>query len=219
MYIQLLQQTSPVRRSSNQNYLNGYYYHIIMVIITLKHKILKILVENKQEEYSIKQLSKLLKVDYKNTHTAVNQLEESIRIRKKSHMSFVSFKPILTIDTFIIEAVRKKNIEPKVKLLLKDIETQENPFPIVILFGSYAKGTQTKNSDIDICIVYNNEEECKVLKNKLQIHPKIEIQEFHYSEFIRMLQQKTFNVGHEICNAGIPLQNVEGFYKALLYEY
>lgn len=190
-----------------------------MVTLTLKHKILELLVENKQEEYSIKELSEIMKVDYKNTHTAIGQLKDSINIRKKSNSSFISFKPILTTDTFLVESERKRKIKSKMKLIVKDIELQENPFPIVIVFGSYAKGTQTKHSDIDICLIHNNEEERKTLKNTLQIHPKVELQEFHYTDFIRMLQQKTFNIGHEICKIGIPLQNIEGYYKVLKHEY
>jgi len=190
-----------------------------MVTFTLKHKLLQILIENKQTEYSIKEISEILKVDYKNTHTAVNQLKDSINMNKKSNSLFISFRPILTIDTFLVEKIRKSNIDPKLKLIIKDLEAQENPFPIIVLFGSYAKGTQTKLSDIDICLIYNNETEMQTLKNKLQIHPKVEIHEFHYTEFIRMLQQKTFNVGHEICTVGIPLQNIDGYYKVLTHEY
>ena len=190
-----------------------------MVQFTLKHKVLKVLIESKKTEYSIKQLSEILKVDYKNAYVAVNQLIESIKIEKKANSSFVSFKPILTIDTIIVEAKRKRAIESKLKLILNDIESQENPFAIIILFGSYAKGAQTKNSDIDICLIHNNEKEIQTLKNKFQIHPKVEIHPFHYSEFIRMLQQKTFNIGHEICKMGIPLQNIEGYYKILKHEY
>jgi predicted nucleotidyltransferase len=190
-----------------------------MVKFTLKHKILNILIENKQTEYSIKELSELLKVDYKNTHTAVTQLKDSINIRKKSNSSFLSFKPLLTPDTFIVETERKKKITQELKLILKDIDSEEDSFIIIIVFGSYAKGTQTKHSDIDMCLVYNNEDELKNLQKKLQIHPKIELHPFHFAEFVRMLEQKKFNVAHEISNIGIPLQNIEGFYKLLKHEY
>jgi len=148
---------------------------------------------------------------------AIQQLKDSLTITKRSRISFVSFNPVLTKDILLTELQRRENLEQNI--LFKDIQTLNNPLIIIILFGSYAKGTQTKHSDIDICLIHNNEEECQIIQNKLSIHPNCEIHSFEYSQFIRMLQQKTFNVGHEICKTGIPLQNVEGFYRVLQHQF
>ncbi|MFT7616193.1 MAG: putative nucleotidyltransferase [Candidatus Woesearchaeota archaeon] len=186
------------------------------MVLKLKHKILKLIIENKNKQFSIRAISKLLKVDYKNVYGAVQSVKESIRVQKQGQSCLISYSSTLTPDLFFVEEERKKEIQSKIKLILKDIESQQNPFFIAILFGSYAKNTQTKNSDIDICIIYDNED--TDLINTLSIHPKIQIHGFFYKDFIKMLQLKTFNVGHEIVKEGIPIHNVEGYYKVLKHE-
>ena len=134
----------------------------------LKHTLLRFLIEHKQEEFSIRELSIKLKVDYKNTYDAIQNIKESINIRKKSNTSFISYKPEFTKDIFLVEFERQLNIKQKMPLLFKDIQNMENPFFIPVIFGSYAKGTNTSNSDIDLCLIHNNDEEIKKITRKLE---------------------------------------------------
>lgn len=184
----------------------------------LLERILSLLIHNKDKEYTIREISIKLKTDYKNTYDAVQRIQDSINIRKIGNSSLINFKPILTNLTYIVEKRRKEEIKKSIKTIIKDIENIENPFFIAILFGSYAKKNQTKHSDIDICIIHDNNEELKKIKSNLSIHPKIEIHDFNYKEFISLLKNKEFNVGHEIVKDGIILKNIENYYGLIKYE-
>ena len=188
-------------------------------MVELKYKILSLLIEHKFEEFSIREISQKLKVDYKNTYQAVQKIQNSISISKKSKSSFLSFKPTLTLDLFITEYQRRAFLESKLSLLLKDIRSVENPFFIPIIFGSYAKQTQNKHSDIDLCIIYDTEAGIKPLLQKLAIHPKVEIHTFSYEEFISMIKVTDFSVGREIILHGIVLKNIESYYEVLKHGF
>ncbi len=183
--------------------------------MNLKHSIIKLLIENKEKQYSIRKISKILKTDYKNTYDAVQSISESISIDKKGNASYLSFRPFFTNIICEVEQIRKQKLTKKLKTLYDDIQSIENPFFIAVIFGSYAKGKETKNSDIDLCIIHDNEKEVKTIINRLSIHPTLEIQSFHYSEFLSMLKTKEFNVGHEIVREGVILKNIESYYEVI----
>jgi len=186
----------------------------------LKHKIINQLIENKGREFSIREISKILKTDYKNTYDAISKIRESISVVKRSNASFIRFSPLLTNDVYETEKIRREKIleNKSVKLVFDDLHKADNPFFAAVLFGSYAKGEQTKNSDIDICIIHDNEENYKKIHSILSIHPFVEIHEFSYKEFVLMLKDKSFNVGHEIVKDGIILSGIENYYKMIRHE-
>ncbi|MGE0792785.1 MAG: nucleotidyltransferase domain-containing protein [Candidatus Woesearchaeota archaeon] len=181
--------------------------------MVLKRSILKLLIENKTKQFTIREISKILNKDYKNVYDSIQNLTNSINLDKRGNASYISYKPILTNDIYQTETFRKNSIN--LPLIMRDLDSIKNPFFIAILFGSYAKNTQTKNSDIDLCIIHNNEIELKNILNKLAIHPKIEIQSFHHLEFVQMLKIKEFNIAHEIYEHGIILKNIELYYEVI----
>ena len=177
--------------------------------------ILKLLIENKDTEYSIREISKLLKKDYKNTYDAVQKILGSVVLTKKGNASYLKFKPLLTDQIYLVERYRYSALSEKLSLIKKDLNSISNPFFIAIVFGSYAKSTASSNSDIDICLLYDSKTKIKSIIDLLLINPKVELHLFHYSEFLRMIDSKTFNVGHEILNHGIILNNIEGYYRVI----
>lgn len=185
--------------------------------MVLKHDILNLLIQNKSKQFTIKEVSKILKIDYKNTYEAVKHIEHSINIDKRSNASYLSFKPIFNNDVFVVENKRKEQIIKKIPLIYKDLKSIKNPFFIPVLFGSFAKGSETKFSDIDICIIHDNEEEVKKIIRILSIHSKLELHIFTYNEFIDMLKINEFNVGKEIRDTGIILHNIESYYEVIKY--
>ena len=190
------------------------------MVFKLTNKILNLLIENKDKEFSIREISKLLKTDYKNTYSAVQIIKDSVGMIKKSNSCFIKFKAELTNDIYITEMFRTEEIlkNQAIKLIRTDLHNIKNPFFTAILFGSYAKKTANKNSDIDLCIIHDNPIEFKKIYSSISIHPKIQIQDFTYEEFISMLKNKEFNVGHEIVKTGTILKNIESYYELVKYE-
>ncbi|MFP4119016.1 MAG: nucleotidyltransferase domain-containing protein [Candidatus Woesearchaeota archaeon] len=177
--------------------------------------ILAQLLKDRYKTYTIRELARTINKDYKNVYEALKAHPESIRKRTIGHSAEIQFAPHITSELIAAELTRVKAITKKLNLLVQDINNLDEPLCPIILFGSYAKDNEHKNSDIDICIIHNNEKEAQRIELNLSIHPNIEIHTFHYSEFIRMMIDNTFNVGHEIARTGIPLRNIESYYKVL----
>ncbi len=196
-------------------------YHSIMVKKGTKYKILKYLIENKKDEFSINNISKILKKDYKNTYKAVEKIKNSIQITKKANSCFLKYKPIFTDETYETEQIRLNEIlnNKNLQLIYHDLKRISDPLFIAILVGSFAKKTNTKNSDIDICIISNSESINKEIQTKLSLLPlKIELSIFTPKEFVSMLNTKKFNVGYEIFQDGIIFKNIESYYQLIKNE-
>ena len=74
---------------------------------------------------------------------------------------------------------------------------------VFLITGSYVRGTQTKNSDVDVVILIEDGLEPKKVSAELKLQselniPKIHLYVFKYSEFIQMLTNKEANYGKEI---------------------
>jgi len=191
-----------------------------MVNYTLKEKILKFLIENK-EPHSIKGIATKLNTDYKNTFQAIKDLEKLNLISKTKigNINLIKIKLFPNKEIISLEYKRTKEFlskNLKIKLVKKYIDELNYPFLISLVFGSYAKATKIKSSDIDICIILDNKEKSKELHNKLNLLSlKLEIQEFTTKEFISMIEKKENNLGNEIVKNNILLYGIENYYNLI----
>jgi predicted nucleotidyltransferase len=93
------------------------------------------------------------------------------------------------------------------KLYIDSISSRYN-IKQAILFGSFAKGTNHKDSDIDIAIVINNivdiiDTQIEMMKLRRKIDLRIEPHPFMISDF-----NQSNPVVNEIIKFGIPIQNI-----------
>jgi len=112
------------------------------------------------------------------------------------------------------EILRNKNLN----LILDYFKGLQTKLYILLLFGSYAKKTQTKESDIDLLfIVPDNDEkfESKIINISRTIPLKLHINIFKESEFIAMKNSKKITVGQEAINNNIILYGIENYYEIL----
>ncbi|MBU4308438.1 MAG: nucleotidyltransferase domain-containing protein [Nanoarchaeota archaeon] len=186
---------------------------------SLKEKILKYLIENKESKSSIRKISQQLNTDYKNTFNIINCFPEIISKEKIGNTNKIKLKLIPNKEIYSIEEKRTKDFLEKnkqLKLLHEDIMSINYPFFIVLLFGSYVKKTQTKKSDIDICIISDNKEKTKELISKFNLLPlPLEIQEFSFNEFESMIKTKEVNLSDEIIKKNILLYGIENYYNLI----
>ena len=187
--------------------------------LSAKEKLLKYLIENKNPQ-SILTASGAIVVDYKNTHNIVSELEPEIISKEKiGNTSLIKIKLVSNQEIFLVENKRthlflKENKD--LELVKQDIESVNYPFLIVLIFGSYVKKTQTKKSDIDLCIICDNKEKTKEIISKLELLPiKLETHTFTTNEFESMLKTKEENVGKEIVENNILLYGVENYYNLI----
>lgn len=97
--------------------------------------------------------------------------------------------------------------------IVKD-ELAGTPFCAILIFGSYAEGTQTKGSDLDIAVFVKSAEEKKscelALKSAtLKSVLPIDAHAFTYDEMLQMLKDRHENLGKQIARKHLAVQNPE----------
>ncbi len=190
-----------------------------MVKYTLREKIIKFLIENK-EDHSIMEISKKLEVDYKNTFQAIKSLGSKVYSKKKhGNSQLISFGFKFDPEVLAVEEKRKDDLlkkNPKLKLINQEISEEDYPFIIVLIFGSVAKGKNISSSDIDVCIISDNRKKASSISEKLNLLTlKTEIQEFTTGEFISMIEMKQNNLGNEIIKSNVILYGIENYYNLI----
>src|SRR3989344_1784532 len=187
-------------------------------MISIKHKVLKHLIENKEKTFSINEISKALKIDYKLIHTNVNKLlkEESIKVEEFGNTRRCSFVNAFNEDIYIAENDRQRNLLRNKDFLLIYYKLREiNKQFILLMFGSQVKGTATKHSDIDLLMI-SDEEVAKEVDRKLNLLPyKIHLTPISYEGFVRMTKSKEFTVVSEAIKKNIILIGIEDYYRLL----
>ena len=130
----------------------------------LELKIVDLLARNTERKFTINEIAKFLEEYYSFVHRIVNKLiKDSVVTKEKAGKSYLCSINLYNEKTIILvnlSKIEKKNdlynSNKELKIILEDFvksaESLITPISIV-LFGSYAKGTATKESDIDILLI------------------------------------------------------------------
>jgi len=186
--------------------------------MSIKQKILRFLIENKERAFSMYELSKTIKIDYKLLYINIKKLEKekSIEVENLKSQNRCSFKDSFNGDIFIVESERRTDILKKkeFKAIYDKLKGVNKQF-ILLLFGSNVKGNATKNSDIDLLLI-SNSEDAKAIEEKLEILPlKIHLTPITYESFIGMLKTKERTVVSEALKKNIILFGIEDYYRLI----
>ena len=181
-----------------------------------KRSILKLLINESENEFTIREISKKRKINYKSAYEAVKKLqgEGAIKLEKKGNTTLCSFVKTLTPSTFLAEKERLNQALRNKSLNVIYHELYKLPVQfIALVFGSYAKKKQKKHSDIDLLIISENAEK---IEEKLSLVPeKLHITSISSVEFIEMFQSKKFTVVTEAVKNNIILIGLEDYYRFL----
>lgn len=184
---------------------------------------------------TILKISKRLKIGYRPAYNHITEMEkegliqiERIGSAKQCSLNFSSPKTRHLLES--LDITRKEELfkkHPKLKiidnLILKLTEKFISEIHSIILFGSYAKGTATKQSDIDLLFIISNLKDKNLREaieresasyrysHNIKINPLIT----NIEEFKKMLKAKELNVGKEIKEYGISLYGHEIFWKII----
>ncbi len=184
---------------------------------------------------TILEISKQLKIGYRPAYNHISEMEnegimqiEKIGSAKQCKLNFSSPKTRHLLESFDMlkkEELYKEN--PKLRiidnLISKLTEKFISEIHSVVLFGSYAKGTASKQSDIDLLFIVSNlkdkslreiiERECASYQysHNIKISPLIT----DIEEFRKMLKSKELNVGKEVKESGISLYGHELFWRII----
>ena len=200
------------------------YIHNAMEKIhnSTKDKVLKLLLSNKREEFTIRAIAQNIKIDYKTVYLVTKQLIKTEVVNSKragqtvlcsiNHKKFNS-------DIFRAETIRKDEVlvNKNIHVLYNNIKEEiQEPFFILLLFGSYASKQQRKGSDIDLMLITDSESINKKIKGIVSGTPlEIHLSDFKIEEFLSMLKTTDFNVGKEAFYNNVILFGIEDYYKMI----
>ena len=186
--------------------------------------VIRYLIENKREELNISNISSDLKIDYKNTYAIIKRLEFESLIKIESFGQSSRIKLVSKMHPLIFEAeydrrkesLKDKNLAVMLSSFKKSLKSRQY---ILLLFGSYAKRKQTKNSDIDLMFIVpdgleeiNEKEVHRIARSlPLPIHHLV----FSEKQFLEMINAKEHNVGHEAIKDNIILYGIETYYEMI----
>lgn len=199
-------------------------------------KIIGLLRKELDKGFTIMEISKRLEIGYRPAHNHISEMiKEGIILARKIgmakycnlNMENPRCRQLLAeVDLLRKEILFKEN--HKLKSVLESLtaklsETLASEMHSIVLFGSYAKGTATKSSDIDLLFIVADmkdkaaresiERECTGYKysHNMKISPMIT----DVIEFKKMLKAKELNVGKETREYGIPLYGSEIFWRLM----
>jgi len=186
-----------------------------------KTEILKFLLSNKTKEFTIREISKQVSIDYKSVYLNVNDLidNEAINSKRAGQSVLCSINQKGSDqDVFNAEFSRKTDLlkNKDFYVLYNRIKEIKSPFFIMLVFGSYASKSSRKSSDIDIMIISDDGSLVRRINEILSTLPlKIHLVNFSSKEFLSMLKTTEFNVGKETFNNNILLFGIEDYYRLI----
>lgn len=179
-----------------------------------KLSILRILVENREKELSIRQLSMKRKINYKSAYENIKKLEKEgvILAKRKGNITLCSFNNAFNDSVFLVEYKRRDELlkNKDFKELCRRLGKVDSQF-VLLLFGSYARGTSTRSSDIDLLLISDDP---KPIENEADLMPlKIHITSITYKNFKQMLKSREDSVVSEAIKNNVILFGTEDFYR------
>ncbi|HLD10660.1 MAG TPA: nucleotidyltransferase domain-containing protein [Candidatus Nanoarchaeia archaeon] len=171
-------------------------------------------------EKTIREISFLLDKDYPNTYNSVMELSKNnlLNIKEVGKSKLISFKLSPESLSLLSFLDINESLSKKIPNIDKILGIKEISNDIILVTGSYSKGTQTLKSDIDLVIITKDDvfKKQKLIENLTSLfHPKFHIIVISNKDFIDMLHEKKPNFGKEIFNSRLIFKNVELYYNLI----
>ncbi len=202
---------------------------IIKMLTRTQEQILAFLLANPEQKPTIRGISKRLGKSYTLIYNNISDLEEKDIIRKQDVppaqiISLNRFAPrdiLIDIELKIRRQFLKENSWAKV--MLKDIlSAVKSHFFILVIFGSYAKGTQSKGSDIDILAIVQDKRDAKEIEHavkKAYTKARKSLNIVDINDLREMMRDTDeLNISNEAKKHHIILHGIESYYQIVRRE-
>lgn len=144
--------------------------------------ILKYFFEDPTGEFHIRELGRLTKLNHMTVRAYLNKFVKQDLISRKKSKLYISYSANISNKKFLnlklyynLEKLRESKI-------IEDLESTYD-YPVVVLFGSYATTTNTKDSDIDLFILTDIQKYFSLEKYEKVLNRKVSIHKFTEKEF------------------------------------
>jgi|TARA_Y100000310_G_scaffold11008_1_gene11644 predicted nucleotidyltransferase len=177
-------------------------------------------------------ISEIMKISKKNTKTWVfNALKllaskKLLNQKRKGNLDIYNLNlnnPLLIQILQYIEAQNSLDF-PQIEVIIEIIKKIPVKNYCLMVFGSYAENKETKNSDLDICFLIENEGTEKKIKPyfneaKLNCAISIDVHYITFSDFIKMLLAEEENLGKQVFRKHIVFYNADIYYQLIKEAY
>ncbi len=193
--------------------------------------ILRFLVRNITEEFSIKVISEGIKKSYPSVRNNTLALEKkrAIRIKRLNKTHSLCNLDLTNPDNVgvfsSIDFLERDEFFAKnkdMKVILDDVmnKISGNSFTL-ILFGSYVKGNYKPDSDIDIILLVSTMEDEKRMQSAVSAAEMLTNRKIHgivltYTDFYGLLKKSGANLAKEVLENHIIVYGAESFYRGLV---
>ena len=181
-------------------------------------EILKLLIDNKEETFSIRKISKIRKINYKSAYLSLKSLEEKdlVILKKIGNTISCTFSDKFNDLVFKAEYQRRgEMLKNKNFLVFYNQLKKINKQFILLLIGSQIKKKANKHSDIDLLLI-STEEIAKIIHSETKLLPlDFHLTTISYEEFVGMLKSKEFTIVSEAIKKNIILYGIEDYYRII----
>ncbi|OYT32339.1 hypothetical protein B6U93_02170 [Candidatus Woesearchaeota archaeon ex4484_78] len=162
-----------------------------------KLTILKPFFEDPNRKYSIRELSRILKINHTTVRQYLNKLvkEGFLSFKKEGLYSF--YRIVLSKKTLNLKLYY--NLEKLRESGLIEALEKKYDLPVIVLFGSYSSATDDITSDVDLCLISNIEKEVSTEKYEKVLNRKVSIHKFNKKSWEKTKKLNP-NLVNSICN-------------------
>ncbi len=181
-------------------------------------RVLSLFTKGYNKEPYIREVEKLLKISSRTALLTLDKLEKIgiLESKTKGKIKIYSIKKIgMSKEYFLLtEQYKKIHFLEKNHLIKEILEKLDHVFTgIVVLFGSYTKGIQKKDSDLDLFIVgKHDEKQIKEVGHKYGI--EINIKSYPMDIFKKEINEDILL--KEVAENHILINNAEGFVREVV---
>ncbi len=180
-------------------------------------RILKLLISSREEGFTIRGIAEAAGINYRIAYYRVKELakEGLVKITRAGQSKVCQFTNRFNNKVYEAEYSRREDLFRKNKdfYVLHKRLAELNFVFVALLFGSHAKGTADKHSDIDIMTIGGDKKEIEKIAS---IWPeKIHLTALSAEDFIHMAKSREFTVVGEAIRNNIILIGKGEYYRLL----
>lgn len=188
-------------------------------------KIMRLFYEEKSARLHLREIARRTSLFEPSAYRFLNSLEQEqvLQSEKDGNLKKYSIKKGIRAY-YILEAFDLERLENLPSIRRKAIKTYLQSLPqmpvFAVLFGSTAKRTHTKESDIDLLLVTNKKIDVSKAEKETSALTAMKMSTFQmtYETFVKELKMKEDKVVQSALRTGYPLMNHTHYYE-VCHEY
>ncbi|MDI6737638.1 MAG: nucleotidyltransferase domain-containing protein [Nanoarchaeota archaeon] len=192
-------------------------------------QIISFFIDNTQKEFGIREISRKARMDYRHVHAIIQKLAKKGALLKRRQANLDLCSLSLKGDfgeICFVEAMKARVFMEKHRMIKEFFNAAMDKAKYmhysIVVFGSFAKGKETRNSDMDILVIASEksaaEEIVRILNaESVAIAAGIHAMAISEADFISNLADKKPNVITEAFKSHIIITGAEAFYKGVKF--